>query len=107
MSTFGAKPVFGRRNTDGPPPPAPVTIASGSQSAEETGTGQSKGSSGSAMDVIRDQVLLRVEPAVAVRMSQGELSERVTALVSEIATEMKLLLNRQESKVWRTRSSMT
>jgi pilus assembly protein CpaF len=48
--------------------------------------------------VIRDQVLLRIEPAVAVRMTQPDLSVRVSALVSEIATESKLLLNRQEQQ---------
>ena len=48
--------------------------------------------------MIRDQVLLRIEPAVAVRMTPADLAERVSALVSEIATEMKLLLNRQEQQ---------
>ncbi|HEY2616167.1 MAG TPA: CpaF family protein [Acetobacteraceae bacterium] len=43
-------------------------------------------------------MLLRIEPAVAVRMTQPDLSVRVSALVSEIATESKLLLNRQEQQ---------
>jgi pilus assembly protein CpaF len=98
MTTFGTKSVFGRRNTGETAPPTPLAMAPGHAAAAEAATPQTKGASGSAMDVIRDQVLLRVEPAVAVRMSQGELSERVTALVSEIATELKLLLNRQEQQ---------
>lgn len=47
-------------------------------------------------DLIRDEVLLRIEPAVAVRMSKIELSLRVIDLVAEIATEHRLLLNWQE-----------
>ena len=47
-------------------------------------------------EFIRDQVLQRVEPAVAVRMSQGDLALRVNQLVAEIATERRVLLNRQE-----------
>ncbi len=49
-------------------------------------------------DVIRDQVLIRIEPAVAVRMSPGELTTRVNELVAEIATELRLLLNRSEQE---------
>lgn len=63
-----------------------------------TETVQPRNTGSSATDVIRDQVLLRIEPAVAVRMTQADLSERVSALISEIATEMKLLLNRQEQQ---------
>jgi pilus assembly protein CpaF len=47
-------------------------------------------------DLIRDEVLLRIEPAVAVRMSRSELSLRVIDLVAQIATEHRLLLNWQE-----------
>jgi len=49
-------------------------------------------------DLIRDQVMFRIEPAVAVRMSQAELSIRVADLVTEIATEHRLLLNRLEQQ---------
>jgi len=47
-------------------------------------------------DYIRDQVLQRIEPSVAVRMTQEDLTVRVNLLVAEIATERRLLLNRQE-----------
>jgi pilus assembly protein CpaF len=49
-----------------------------------------------AADVIRDQVLLRIEPVNAVRMTKRELSAVVDALVAEIANERKLLLNQTE-----------
>ncbi len=47
-------------------------------------------------DFIREQVLQRIEPAVAVKMTQVDLTTRVNQLVAEIATERNLLLNRQE-----------
>jgi len=47
-------------------------------------------------DYIRDQVLQRIDPSVAVRMTQEDLTLRVKLLVAEIATERRLLLNRQE-----------
>ncbi len=49
-----------------------------------------------AADSIRDQVLLRIEPVAAVRMKKPELTVFVNGLVSEIANERKLLLNRSE-----------
>ncbi len=50
----------------------------------------------SAADIIRDQVLLRVEPSAAVRMNKSELTYFVNSLVTEIASEGKLLLNQDE-----------
>ena len=44
-------------------------------------------------DVIRDQVLVRIEPVNAVRMTKQELTVVVDRLVFEIANERKLLLN--------------
>ncbi len=49
-----------------------------------------------AAAAIRDQVLLRIDPMVAVRMSKPELMMFVNALVGEIANERKLLLNKAE-----------
>jgi hypothetical protein len=49
-----------------------------------------------AGDFIRDEVLKRVEPTVAVRMSQEELAVRVNDLVAEIANTGNLLLNQAE-----------
>jgi pilus assembly protein CpaF len=49
-----------------------------------------------AADYIRDDVLKRIEPAVAVRMSQEELTLRVNEMVAEIANARHLLLNQHE-----------
>lgn len=50
------------------------------------------------MDAIRDQVLMRIEPAVAVHMTQDALVLRVNHLVAEIANEQKQLLNQDEQR---------
>jgi pilus assembly protein CpaF len=47
-------------------------------------------------DLIRDQVMLRIEPVAAVRMSKAELTSFVNTLVAEIANERKLPLNQTE-----------
>ncbi len=52
--------------------------------------------SSKAADLIRDQVLLRIEPVAAVRMNKQELTALVNGLVAEIANERKFLLNQQE-----------
>ncbi len=52
--------------------------------------------SSQAAAAIRDQVLLRIDPIVAVRMSKPELMMFVNALVGEIANERLLLLNKAE-----------
>jgi pilus assembly protein CpaF len=52
-----------------------------------------------AADFIRDDILKRIEPAVAVRMSQEELAGRVNDMVAEIATARNLLLNQQEQRL--------
>jgi pilus assembly protein CpaF len=49
-------------------------------------------------DFIRDQVLFRIEPATAVRLSQIELTRRVDQLIAEIANEQKILLNQLEQR---------
>jgi pilus assembly protein CpaF len=52
--------------------------------------------SSSQAAAIRDQVLLRIDPMVAVRMSKPELMMFVNSLVGEIANERRLLLNKAE-----------
>ena len=51
-----------------------------------------------ARDFIRDQVLMRIEPGVAVRMTQEELIGRTHQLVAEIANERRVLLNQHEQQ---------
>ncbi len=50
-------------------------------------------------DLIYDQILARIEPALAVRMARPELSARVEQLVAEIADQRRLLLNHQEQQM--------
>jgi pilus assembly protein CpaF len=52
-----------------------------------------------AAAAIRDQVLLRIEPIVAVKMAKPELLAFVNTLVSEIANERRIVLNRGEQDV--------
>ena len=47
-------------------------------------------------DFIRDQIFLRVEPLVAVRISKPELAAFIDKLVAEIANDRKILLNQLE-----------
>ena len=48
------------------------------------------------VDLIRDQVMLQIEPSSAVRMSKDELARFVNGLVSQIANEKKFPLNQDE-----------
>jgi len=52
-----------------------------------------------AADFIRDDVLRRIEPAVAVRMSEAELMVRVDDMVAVVANAGKLLLNQHEQRM--------
>ncbi|HWA62780.1 MAG TPA: CpaF family protein [Caulobacteraceae bacterium] len=52
----------------------------------------------SPANVIRDEVLRRVEPASAVRLEAAELLARIEQLVAQIANERRLLLNVPEQK---------
>jgi pilus assembly protein CpaF len=47
-------------------------------------------------DFIRDQIFTRIEPLVAVRIGKSELMAFVNQLVSEIASDRKILLNNDE-----------
>ncbi|RAK55932.1 CpaF family protein [Phenylobacterium soli] len=57
-----------------------------------------KARSNSATDQIRDLVLMRIEPAVAVRMAAQDLTARIDQLVAAIADERRLLLNKTEQR---------
>ncbi len=52
----------------------------------------------SAADSIRDLVLQRIEPAVAVRMPAQALTVRIEELVSAIANERRVLMNSAEQR---------
>jgi pilus assembly protein CpaF len=72
-----------------------AVVMNGSRQASHTGGTSASG----ARDFIRDQVLMRIEPGVAVRMTQEELIRRTNQLVGEIANERRVLLNENEQRV--------
>jgi pilus assembly protein CpaF len=51
-----------------------------------------------AAELVHEQILGRIDPAAAVRMSAADLKARVGHLVVEIAEERRLLLNQQEQQ---------
>jgi pilus assembly protein CpaF len=68
------------------------------QPAAYSSTRTARPAQSSAVDSIRDQVFMRIEPAVAIRLTQSELTARVYELVAEIANEQRLLLNQVEQR---------
>jgi len=52
----------------------------------------------SAAELVRDQVLQGIEPAVAVRLTREELTQRVDNLITQIANQRRLLLNAAEQQ---------
>ncbi|MDR3470277.1 MAG: CpaF family protein [Devosia sp.] len=85
---------FGKK-TPGPAgdaPPAP------SPSAPAWSSDAHPGGDVAALDVIRDQVLLRIEPAIAVKLTQDLLTERVDLMIAEIARERRQLINQAEQR---------
>jgi pilus assembly protein CpaF len=68
--------------------PAAATVAENAGSARPA----------TVADQIYDQVLARIEPAAAVRMTRPELMMRVELLVAEMADLRRLLLNQQEQQ---------
>jgi pilus assembly protein CpaF len=94
---------FGRRS-QGNTPTGPATIApAGQQPAAAAPTpikdvqaGPARQSATPATEIIRDQVLLRIEPVAAVRMNKRELMSVVHIMVALIGSERKLLLNQDE-----------
>ncbi len=81
MSSFGRKTKSEEQ--------APASFASGAISSPSGGSAPLALKVKTA-DLIRDQVLLRIEPVAAVRMSKAELTSFVNNLVAEIANERKL-----------------
>jgi pilus assembly protein CpaF len=98
---------FGRRKqSDGAPadpktaaaPPAPVPAAA----ATPAPLARRAPNTAAASEFIRDEVLTRIEPTMAVRMTKAELAVRVDQLVAEIANEQSLLLNQREQRTLAT-----
>lgn len=92
MSLFGKKSVGKEGET---PPPASIATTGSQPLARSPAAGQTP-SYPTTTDTIRDQVLNRIEPAIAVRLTRGQLTSRVFELVAEIANQQRLLLNEAE-----------
>lgn len=101
MSGFGKRPdgFFDPVSTspvDIAAAPAPPALMSRPPARVDPEPVHARSEAHPATDFIRGEVLERIEPAVAVRMTQADLTKRVEGLVAEIATERRLLMNRQE-----------
>jgi pilus assembly protein CpaF len=98
---FGRKLELDTPTATAPPAPGrpaspPRTQATSSQPVKDI-TGEAvRAYPQQPTDTIRDQVLLRIEPTQAVRLSKGELTIFVNQLVALVASERKLLLNQEE-----------
>jgi pilus assembly protein CpaF len=86
---------FGKKTVDDTPPP-PIGTVPTAKAAEAALAGTEKTLESSATDLIRDQVLMRIEPSVAVHLSKPELAARVDEMVVAVANEHRLLLNQYE-----------
>jgi pilus assembly protein CpaF len=93
---------FGRKATVDQPVAAPAASVPPQARGEPTGgsvSPVSRAMSSEAKDFIRDQIFMRVEPLVAVRISKQELITFVNKLVAEIANDRKILLNQDEQHI--------
>ncbi len=95
MSTFH----FGKKNVEAGEPaeasPQVVPLQAGNGSGAVARKPRAT-SAATVMDMIRDQVLVRIEPSAAVKMTQEALTARVDQLITEIADEQRQLLNQDE-----------
>ena len=76
--------------------PTPIGVGGKFTAGEANATATSR--QPNAADQIYDQILERIEPALAVRMSREALVVRIEQLVAEIADQRRLLLNEQEQQ---------
>jgi pilus assembly protein CpaF len=94
---------FGRKSADIPavvPDPPDTQVLPALATAHEIGPVKPmRAPTSPAANFIRDDVLKKIEPVIAVRMSQEALTARVEAMVAEIANSRKLLLNQHEQRM--------
>jgi pilus assembly protein CpaF len=76
--------------------PPPLAAAAGQEPPQ---TQPPRTTIATSRDFIRDQVLMRIEPGVAVRMTPEELITRTDQLVAEIANQQRILLNQHEQRI--------
>ncbi len=93
---FGRKAETEKPAAGPTPSTAPSRAEPPTQSVKEIAAEAVKSPPRQPTDIIRDQVLLRIEPMEAVRLNKGELTIFVNSLVALIAGERKLLLNQEE-----------
>jgi pilus assembly protein CpaF len=94
MFHFGNK---AKETKDAAPEGAPVVATPDADQPQTYSTTKAiRPEQSSAVDNIRDQVFMRIEPAVAIRLSHLELTARVYELVAQIANEQRILLNQVE-----------
>lgn len=98
MTLRFSKKALEENATPLPAAPAPGTSspAPKKQDNKDVYPGGPKATAQNPTDMIRDQVLQRIEPATAVRMNKAELTEFVDSLVATVASERKLLMNQDE-----------
>jgi pilus assembly protein CpaF len=94
---------FGRKTTSETPAVEPalpnLRQAGGAAIGDPSMKASTRPTVSEAKDFIRDQIFLRIEPLVAVRISQQDLTISVNKLVAEIANERKILLNQDEQRL--------
>jgi pilus assembly protein CpaF len=91
---------FGRKNAEAGASPAEEAVSAEPAPADGP-PAQAKPSFTAAArttDFIQDQVLMQIEPAIAVRMSQAALTAQVEEIVAKIAGERRLLVNETEQR---------
>ena len=84
--------IFGTKNIA-------LEVPSGRRPAKpDDAAGTASEKAHAAMNFIRDEVLRRIEPAIAVKMSPRELGERISRLIVDIASGQHLLINEYEQR---------
>jgi pilus assembly protein CpaF len=97
MSLRFARKTESEKAPGGASKPAERTVADRAPTAaKETPNDQARAAPLTPSEIIRDQVLLRIEPMEAVKLGKGELAIFVNQLVALVASERKLLLNQDE-----------
>ncbi len=80
----------------GAPAAAPASADRPASPAKEAANEAIRAAIQTPTDIIRDQVLMRIEPMEAVKLGKSELTGFVHQLVALVASEKKLLLNQEE-----------
>jgi len=90
---------FGKKSMEHEPARAGVDHAEAGREIAEPSTAKPAFAGATrTTDFIQDQVLMQIEPAAAVRMSQEALAAQVEELVGKIAGQHRLLVNETEQR---------